>query len=109
MSRWRPLPSEDDDDPKPVSASLDRLASKLGAPKVAALGVVFSHWNDVVGDVVAAHAKPLSLQDGRLVVGVDEPGWATQLNYLTADLLRRLEELAGPGAVTAVEVRVRRF
>jgi predicted nucleic acid-binding Zn ribbon protein len=109
MGNWRPLPSEDDDDPRPVGASLDRLAARLGAPKVAALGVVFSHWDEVVGESVAAHARPLSLKDGRLVVGVDEPGWATQLNYLTADLLRRLEELAGPGAVTAVEVRVRRF
>jgi predicted nucleic acid-binding Zn ribbon protein len=109
VSNWRPLPSEDDDDPRPVGASLERLAAKLGAPKVAALGVVFSRWNDVVGESVAAHTRPLSLRDGRLVIGVDEPGWATQLNYLTADLLRRLEELIGPGVVTAVDVRVRRF
>jgi predicted nucleic acid-binding Zn ribbon protein len=109
VSRWRPLRSEEDNDPKPVAASLDRVAAKLGAPKVAALSVVFSRWEDVVGQSVAVHTRPLSLRDGRLVVGVDEPGWATQLTYLTADLLRRLEELIGPGVVTAVEVKVRRF
>jgi hypothetical protein len=42
-----------------------------------------------------------------LVVGVDEPIWHTQLTYLQADLIDRLNSVAGAGAVTRVEVRVR--
>ena len=49
---------------------------------------------------------PCSLDDGRLVVEVDEPGWATQLRYLEADLLERLAAVAGAGAVRSIEVRV---
>jgi len=43
----------------------------------------------------------------RLVVDVDQPGWATQLRYLETDLLARLAAVAGPGAVRSIEVRVR--
>jgi predicted nucleic acid-binding Zn ribbon protein len=43
-----------------------------------------------------------------LVVVVDQPGWATQLRFLEADLLRRLAEMVGPGVVETIEVKVRR-
>jgi hypothetical protein len=48
------------------------------------------------------------LDDGRLVVEVDEPGWATQLRYLESELLARLAAVAGAGAVRSIDVRVRR-
>jgi predicted nucleic acid-binding Zn ribbon protein len=89
-----------------VSASLGRLTASLGAPQPSVLQAVFSRWEQAVGADVAAHAKPTSLRDGLLVVTVDHPAWATQLGYLRGDLLRRLEEEAGPGEVREVEVRV---
>jgi predicted nucleic acid-binding Zn ribbon protein len=67
---------------------------------------VFSRWEEVVGPGIAAHATPRSLTDGVLVVGVDQPGWATQLRYLTNDLLQRLKEVAGPGVVGRIDIRV---
>jgi predicted nucleic acid-binding Zn ribbon protein len=98
-----------DDDkrgPRPVKDGLEGLARRLGAPTASSLGAVFSKWDDVVGATVAAHARPLSLTDGVLVVAVDEPGWATQLRYLTNDLLARLADVAGPGVVGRIELRV---
>jgi len=68
---------------------------------------VFGYWADVVGEQIAAHARPVSLRDGTLVVAVDQPGWATQLRFLEADLVKRLSEVAGDGVVARVEVRVR--
>jgi predicted nucleic acid-binding Zn ribbon protein len=104
---WRPLPLDNfTNDPRPVSASLGRLAASLGAPRPDVLGAVFSRWEQVVGSNVAAHARPLSLRDGLLVISVDHPAWATELSYLRADLLRRLEEAAGPGQVLHIDVRV---
>jgi predicted nucleic acid-binding Zn ribbon protein len=91
---------------RPVSASLGRLAASLGTPQPDVLAAVFARWAQVVGPSVAAHARPVTLRDGVLVVAVDQPAWATQINYLRADLLRRLEDAAGPGVVREVEVRV---
>ena len=92
--------------PRPVSDGLQGLARRLGAPDATSLGAVFSRWDDAVGASVAAHARPVSLSDGVLVVAVDQPGWATQLRYLANDLLGRLAEVAGPGVVGRIEVRV---
>ena len=56
---------------------------------------------------VAAHATPLSLASGRLVVSVDHPTWATELRYLQSVVLGRLDEAVGQGVVRSLEVRVR--
>ena len=91
-----------------MSSSLDRVAASLGAGRTRAstLEAVFARWADLVGDSVAAHSRPRALRDGRLVVTVDEPGWATQLRWLEADLVRRLGDVLGDGQVGAVDVRV---
>jgi predicted nucleic acid-binding Zn ribbon protein len=107
---WRPLPGPPPDrGPRPVRESLDRLAAGLGGGRgdSASLAALFTRWEEAVGGDVAAHARPLSLRDGRLVVGADDPAWAAQLRWLEAHLLRRLGDLLGPDVVTAVDVRVR--
>jgi predicted nucleic acid-binding Zn ribbon protein len=92
--------------PRPVADGLEHLARRLGAPTASALGVVFSRWEEVVGPGIAGHATPKSLVDGVLVVAVDQPGWATQLRYLSNDLLQRLREVAGEGVVGRIDIRV---
>jgi predicted nucleic acid-binding Zn ribbon protein len=69
---------------------------------------VFRCWDDVVGTPVCEHARPMALDDGRLVVEVDQPGWATQLRYLSATIIERLGEAVGPGVVRSLDVRVAR-
>jgi predicted nucleic acid-binding Zn ribbon protein len=92
--------------PRPVRDSLEHLARRLGAPTASSLGAVFSQWEEAVGPSVAAHARPVSLAGGVLVVAVDQPGWATQLRYLTDDLLGRLADVAGEGVVGRIDIRV---
>lgn len=92
--------------PRAVKDGLEHLARRLGAPTATALGAVFSQWEDAVGPAVAAHARPLSLNEGVLVVAVDQPGWATQLRYLSSDLIARISDVAGDGVVTRIDVRV---
>ena len=104
---WRPLPVDRAaQDPRPVAASLGRLAASLGAPPPKVLGAVFSHWERVVGPDVAAHAQPVSLRDGVLVIAADHPAWASQLTYLQDDLLRQVQAAAGSEDVIEVQVRV---
>ena len=110
MSPHKPLPTGDRQPPEPrrIGEVVDRLVQGMGAPSAGAFGAVFSGWADVVGADVAANARPLSLHDGRLVVAVEQPGWATQLRYLERDLLARLAEACGAGVVTSIDVRVKR-
>jgi predicted nucleic acid-binding Zn ribbon protein len=103
--RWKPLPGEVHE-PKRVGDSLDRVAASLGVTRASTLSAVFASWPEMVGETVAEHARPRSLRDGTLVVAVDEPAWATQLRWLEADLLTRLNDVLGPDQVARIEVRV---
>jgi predicted nucleic acid-binding Zn ribbon protein len=106
-------PRGDDDEPvgeppTELREALDEVLRSLRAPTTRQLGGVFQRWAEAVGPTIAAHATPVSLEQGRLVVEVDEPGWATQLRYLERDVLERLARVAGAGVVRTIELRVRR-
>jgi predicted nucleic acid-binding Zn ribbon protein len=65
-----------------------------------------ARWPEVVGQAVAAHCRPVRLEDdGTLVVNADSAAWATQLAYLQGTLLDRINRICGPGTVIGVRVR----
>ncbi|MBK9179913.1 MAG: DUF721 domain-containing protein [Acidimicrobiales bacterium] len=107
MSGWRPLPGDEPSPPEPVRALVDRVLRGLGAPASGTLDLVFSLWEEVVGPALAAHAQPVAVHDGCLVVVVDDPAWAARLRWSTADVLRAVERVAGAPVVRSVELRVR--
>jgi hypothetical protein len=78
----------------------------LGAPESSGVHLVFDRWDEVVGEALAARTRPLRIDGQRLVLGVDEPAMATHVRFLQPELLARLEELLGPGRVTALDLRV---
>ena len=96
-----------DRDPRPLAATLDEVAGRLGMAPSSHLRGVFAHWAEVAGPVVSAHATPVGLRDGTLHLEVTEPGWATQLRHLEPQLVSRLCEHLGADAVRSVRVSVR--
>ena len=104
MSTWRP---EEPNEPQSIGASLDSLAARLGAGSARGLGALYEQWEVIIGAAAAAHAVPAGLRRGRLVIEVDHPAWATSLAHLEAALLRRVAEVAGPGLVKGIDLRVR--
>jgi predicted nucleic acid-binding Zn ribbon protein len=107
MTTWRSFGTpRSEQEPRQISESLDRVARRLGAPASSTLAVVFGRWEEMVGPEIAAHCKPLSLRDGVLALGVDQPAWASQLRYMTADLLVRLAEGTGTSEVREIHIKV---
>jgi len=90
--------------PVPLQSGLDAIVRSLKAD-AATVRTVFSGWDEAVGPVIAAHARPVKLDGPVLLVEVDEPGWATQLKYLQSDVLQRLRQFGG-GPIERLEVRV---
>jgi len=84
------------------------MAAFHGHGQVITLAAVTAAWDEIVGPDVAAHATPLRIREGVLVVAVDQPAWATQLQFLAGQILDRLAALAGPGLVEGLEATVRR-
>ncbi|MGI8662209.1 MAG: DUF721 domain-containing protein [Acidimicrobiales bacterium] len=94
-------------EPTPIGDALDRVLRGLGTPGVQVSVTVFGAWEELVGDEVAAHARPVSLDAGCLLVAVDAPVWATKLRYEQSGLIDRCADALGEGIVTRIEVRVR--
>jgi predicted nucleic acid-binding Zn ribbon protein len=89
-----------------VADSLDRVTRAMGAPRAQLLAAVFAHWEHLVGPEIAAHAQPRSLRRGVLVVAADQPAWATQLRFMTADLLGRIRSATDATEITEIQVTV---
>lgn len=94
-------------DPVPISSSLDGVVRSLRGPSRSAVSGVFGRWEDAVGAQVAGHVKPVKLDEGVLVVEVDDPAWATQVRFLAPTITERLLEVAGV-RVERIDVRVER-
>ena len=93
------------DDPQRLGSAIDGLLADQGWQQRAAVGGAFGRWAQIVGDDLAAHARPESFADGELVIVADSTAWATQLRLLADQLVRRLNGELGDGTVRRVRVR----
>jgi hypothetical protein len=84
---------------------INRLVQRLGGQSAAGVAGIFSDWAAIVGDDVARNVTPVKLVDGRLLVSVADPAWATQVRFLEADIISAIVA-ATPVRVTGVDVRV---
>jgi predicted nucleic acid-binding Zn ribbon protein len=80
----------------------------LRAPSVDVLDTVFNQWAEIVGEDVAAHSRPLSIDGETLVIVASDPTWASELRWLENEVLARLTEVSGSDRVSKVNVRVER-
>ena len=94
-------------EPRPVADALAEVGAQLGLPDPNVLAPLMARWAEVVGAELAPHTRVRGLRDGVLVVGAS-PAWASQLRYLSADLLERVREVVGAESVKEVRVSVDR-
>jgi predicted nucleic acid-binding Zn ribbon protein len=81
-----------------------RVATDRGWGERLAGGHVFGRWARIVGEDVAEHATPVSLDNGVLTVRADSTAWATQLRLLHSQLLAKIAAGVGGGVVTKLKV-----
>src|SRR5699024_2767272 len=89
----------DDRDPQALGRLATRLATERGWSNQLAGGQVFARWRSLVGEDVAAHTQPTSLDDGVLSVRAESTAWATQLRLLQRQLIKRIADGVGDDVV----------
>jgi predicted nucleic acid-binding Zn ribbon protein len=92
--------------PTELAGELARLVRRPGWSERLGAARVEAAWDAIVGAELRAHCEPVRLAGGVLVVRAASPVWATQLRYLTAQLIERSEAVLGPGSVREVNVTV---
>jgi predicted nucleic acid-binding Zn ribbon protein len=50
-------------------------------------------WSRVVGKEVKKHTKPYTIENGILVVLVDNSAWMSELTFLRTEIIKKLNEL----------------
>ena len=92
--------------PVPIRASLEKLLAGLGSPEIDSMTMLVERWPEVVGERLAERIHAVAVRRRELLVTVDDPAWASQIAWLEAQLLERVEGIVGPGRIVAVRVRV---
>jgi len=95
-------------EPRELRTALGRVVGGLSGGSGGDIVPILSCWDEVVGEVVAAHARPRVLRDSMLLVEVDEPAWATQLRYLRGEISAGLNDRLGRDVVRSIELSVRK-
>lgn len=92
-------------DPVPITRSLDSMMKSLRGTDRIQVGGVFGKWDDAVGAQIAAHVRPIKLDQGTLLVEADTSTWATQVKFLADTIISRLRVEARV-EIARLEVRV---
>ena len=80
--RWSGPGTDRARDPQEFGAVVSKWLSSRGSKEDLARATLFGRWAEVVGADIAAHAVPVSLVDGELLLRAESTAWATQLRML---------------------------
>jgi predicted nucleic acid-binding Zn ribbon protein len=109
----RPPPGEqpwsgagpDDRDPAMLGAAVGDLVRDRQWEKTLRSAGILTRWEQIVGEEIAAHCRPVRLEAGRLSCVAESTAWATQIRLLAVSLLQRIAAELGPGVVTTLTVQ----
>ena len=101
---WQPLHSEVQ--PQQLGTSLDAVLRRFGGPSAKAVGDIFADWPTVVGTRVADHCQPLRIDGSTLVVGVADSAWASEIRWMSKDLLAKIGTHTGSDSLDDIRVTV---
>lgn len=90
--------------PSALSELLSQWVDRRGWHESLHDSQIHQRWLEIAGDEVAAHAEPVRLRGGVLVVRAQSGAWATQLRYLAPRLLERAQQVLGSDRVHRVQV-----
>lgn len=77
-------------DPRGLDDVLDRLSRTMGWSSPLAKSELLVSWPRLVGDEVASHTDPVSVEDGLLTVKCDSTAWAQQLRAMRNVVLEQI-------------------
>ena len=104
--RWEsPDARPDRPPPETVGALVDSLTSQRGWQARLRGARIHAVWSEIAGEELARHVQPVRLAGGVLVLRAESPAWATEVGYLSPQLLQRANEVLGAEEVRRVTVQ----
>ena len=92
-------------EPVHLRSVLEQLLKDFGSPDITVVTSIVDQWEEVVGLDLAAKISAVAISGSELIVRVDDPAWASQINWLEKQLLDKITSLVGEEKVTSIRVR----
>jgi predicted nucleic acid-binding Zn ribbon protein len=89
-----------------IGSALGELIRQRGLEEALVLGQVLGCWQSIVGPEVARQVRPQVVRGDELVLVVEHPAWATELELAGPTVLARLASELGETAPRSLRVRV---
>ena len=88
-----------------VSSLLNQLLGQPGVGEQITRHQAWLVWDQLVGETIAARARPLKLRKGVLEVQVDHPVWMQQLQMMKPQILEKIEAKIPNAGITDIYLR----
>ncbi len=88
-----------------VGSLLKQILGKPGFGEQITRHQAWLVWDQLVGEQIAARARPLKLRKGVLEVQVDHPVWMQQLQMLKPKILEKIEAKIPNAGITDIYLR----
>ena len=92
-------------EPVHLRSVLEQLLKDFGTPDITVVTSIVDQWEEVVGIDLAAKISAVAVSGSELIVRVDDPAWASQINWLEKQLLDKITNLVGEEKITSIRVR----
>jgi predicted nucleic acid-binding Zn ribbon protein len=92
-------------DPVAAGEALGLLTHEMGWREPLAEAQLLVSWREIVGDNIADHSQPVSVEKGVLTLSTDSSAWATQLRLMRHELLSTLGEKVSEIPISSIHVR----
>ena len=92
--------------PRRIKGILNATLRKLGLEKKIKECAILSFWNEVVGESIALHTRPIKVYDGRMTVLVESPSWTQELTFLKNKILERLNKSMGKEIIKDIYFKI---
>ncbi|MFA9443898.1 DUF721 domain-containing protein [Egicoccus sp. AB-alg6-2] len=92
--------------PTPIGESLQAFVSRRGWDERLRGANAWTRWDEIVGPELLGRCEPVRLAGGTLVIRAESQVWATQLRYLTPQLLTNARRILGEQAIRELRLTV---
>jgi hypothetical protein len=101
-----PRPRSRHTQPETAADLIGAVVAKIGGDARALEHRVFDGYGLAVGELLRERSQPEKLRGSTLIVRVGSSAIAHQLTLLKGEILAKMAESIGPGAVTDIRTRV---
>lgn len=88
-----------------IASAVEKLLGRKAWQNPVTCARVALLWPEIVGPVAAQHTYPDALSNHKLYIVCDHDTWRTELQYLKPEMLKRIAEVVGEGAVKEIFLR----